>query len=213
MFVKDFMTKDPIVVSLDASIPYTADLMKKHWLKRFPVMDKGKLVGLITEKDVAKSLPSPATSLSRHEINYLTAKMTVSDAMTTDVVTTSPDTTVEEAIMLMRQHDIGCLPVLENDELVGIITESSVFDALTKLFGFNRPGLRITVQVTDRIGVIADLTTIIKNLDLTVISLVTFPTSEATASIIFRIATDKAKPVINELEAHGYQILHWTVLN
>lgn len=213
MFVKDFMTKDPIVVSLDASIPYTADLMKKHRLKRFPVMDKGKLVGLITEKDVAKSLPSPATSLSRHEINYLTAKMTVSDAMTTDVFTTSPDTTVEEAIMLMRQHDIGCLPVLENGELVGIITESSVFDALTKLFGFNRPGLRITVQVTDRIGVIADLTTIIKNLNLTVISLVTFPTSEATASIIFRIATDKAEPVINELEAHGYQILHWTVLH
>ncbi len=212
MFVRDFMTKDPIVVSLEASIPYTADLMKKHRLKRFPVMDKGRLVGLITEKDVAKSLPSPATSLSRHEINYLTAKMTVSDAMTTDVVTTSPDTTVEEAIMLMRQHDIGCLPVLENSKLVGIITESSVFDALTKLFGFNRPGLRITVQVTDRIGVIADLTTIIKNLNLTVISLVTFPTSETTASIIFRIATDKAELVITELKAHGYQILHWTVL-
>ena len=74
MFVKDFMTEDPIVVPLEASIPYTANLMKKHKLKRFPVMDQGILVGLITEKDIAKSLPSPATSLSKHEINYLTAK-------------------------------------------------------------------------------------------------------------------------------------------
>ncbi len=212
MFVKDFMTEDQIVVPLEASIPYTANLMKKHKLKRFPVMDQGILVGLITEKDIAKSLPSPATSLSKHEINYLTAKMTVADAMTKDVVTTSPDTTVEEAIMLMRQHDIGCLVVLEEKNLVGIITESSVFDALTRLFGFNRPGLRITVQVTDRVGVIADLTAIIKGLDLTVISLVTFPISQEVATIILRIATDEAEPVIDRLEKEGYQILHWTTL-
>lgn len=211
MFVRDFMSEEPIVVSFEASIPYTADLMRKHSLKRLPVIDKGKLVGLITEKDVAKSLPSPATSLSKHEINYLTAKMTVADAMTQDIITTTPDTTIEEAIMLMRQHDVGCLPVLENKILVGIITESNFFDALTKLFGLNRTGLRITVKVTDRIGVIADLTTLIKNLNLTLISLATFPTSDNTASVILRIATDDAQKVIRELEDNQYEILHWTI--
>ncbi|NLM25122.1 MAG: CBS domain-containing protein, partial [Firmicutes bacterium] len=75
MFVRDFMTKDPIAIPPQASITYTADLMKKHQLKRFPVVDKNKLVGLVTESDIMKSLPSPATSLSKHEINYLTSKI------------------------------------------------------------------------------------------------------------------------------------------
>ena len=173
MFVKNFMTKDPITVTLDKSIPFTADVMKKHKLKRLPVMDNNRLVGIITEKDVAKALPSPATSLSKYEINYLTDKITVADVMTADVITVTPNTTVEEATMIMHQEDVGCLPVLENDQLVGIVTETNIYDALTKLFGFERPGLRVTVQVQDRIGVIADLTTLIKNLDLTIISLAT----------------------------------------
>lgn len=212
MFVKNFMTKDPITVTLDKSIPFTADVMKKHKLKRLPVMDNNRLVGIITEKDVAKALPSPATSLSKYEINYLTDKITVADVMTADVITVTPNTTVEEATMIMHQEDVGCLPVLENDQLVGIVTETNIYDALTKLFGFDRPGLRVTVQVQDRIGVIADLTTLIKNLDLTIISLATYATGPETASIVIRIAVNNPEPVIKTLTDHGYDVVHYTML-
>lgn len=213
MFVRNFMTKDPITVSLDATLPSTADLMKQHNLKRLPVMDQDKLVGIITEKDVAKTLPSPATTLSKYEINYLTEKIRVKDVMTKAVISVSPDTTVEEATMIMHEEDVGCLPVLENGKLVGIITERNIYNALTKLFGLDRPGLRVTVQVEDRIGVIADLTTLIKSLNLPIISLATYAASAETAYIVVRIATDSPEPLIGTLTGNGFQVVHWTMLN
>ncbi|HOB08599.1 MAG: CBS domain-containing protein [Limnochordia bacterium] len=213
MFVRNFMTKDPITVSLDATLPSTADLMKQHNLKRLPVMDQDKLVGIITEKDVAKALPSPATTLSKYEINYLTEKIRVKDVMTKAVISVSPDTTVEEATMIMHEEDVGCLPVLENGKLVGIITERNIYNALTKLFGLDRPGLRITVQVEDRIGVIADLTTLIKSLNLPIISLATYAASAETAYIVVRIATDSPESLIGTLTGNGFQVVHWTMLN
>lgn len=213
MFVKDFMTKDPIVVPPQASIPYTAELMQKHGLKRLPVIDNGKLVGVITEKDIARCLPSPATTLSKHEMISLTSKMIVSNAMTKKVITTTLDTTVEEAVMLMRSADIGCLPIIEQDKVVGIITESNVFEALTNLLGLKSPGLRITIEVEDRIGVIADLTAIIKDLGLPLITLATFMTSKSTATIIMRIATEETDIVLNKLTENGYTVSHWTVLH
>ena len=213
MFVRNFMTKDPITVSLDATLPSTADLMKQHNLKRLPVMDQDKLVGIITEKDVAKALPSPATTLSKYEINYLTEKIRVKDVMTKAVISVSPDTTVEEATMIMHEEDVGCLPVLENGKLVGIITERNIYNALTKLYGLDRPGLRITVQVEDRIGVIADLTTLIKSLNLPIISLATYAASAETAYIVVRIATDSPESLIGTLTGNGFQVVHWTMLN
>lgn len=213
MFVRNFMTKDPITVSLDATLPSTADLMKQHNLKRLPVMDQDKLVGIITEKDVAKALPSPATTLSKYEINYLTEKIRVKDVMTKAVISVSPDTTVEEATMIMHEEDVGCLPVLENGKLVGIITERNIYNALTKLFGLDRPGLRVTVQVEDRIGVIADLTTLIKSLNLPIISLATYAASAETAYIVVRIATDSPERLIGTLTGNGFQVVHWTMLN
>jgi len=213
MFVRNFMTKDPITVAKDATLPYTAELMKQHKLKRLPVMDQNELVGIITEKDVAKALPSPATTLSKYEINYLTEKIRVADVMTKAVISVSPDTTVEEATMIMHEQDVGCLPVLEDGKLVGIITERNIYSALTKLFGLDRPGLRVTVQVEDRIGVIADMTTLIKSLNLPIISLATYAASAEAAYIVVRIATDNPEPLIGTLTASGFQVVHWTMLN
>mgnify|MGYP000860377691 FL=1 len=212
MFVKDFMTKNPVTVPADAPITFAADLMQKKQLKRLPVVEGDQLVGIVTEKDIAKALPSPATTLSRYEINYLTEKITVSEVMTKKVYVTNPEATAEEATMLMRQEDVGCLPVLDNGKLVGIITESNVFDALTKLFGLDRSGLRITVHVQDRLGVIADLTTLIKNLKLTIISIATYPVTDHSALIVLRIAANEAEPVIAALQEANYEVVHVTAL-
>ncbi len=213
MFVKDFMTNDPIVISPQASISSVADLMKKNGLKRLPVLDCDTLVGLVTEADLMKALPSPATTLSKHEINYLTSKITVDDIMSTKVITTTPNTTVEEAVMVMRHHDIGCLPVLEDQKIAGIITESNVFEALTRLLGLHRAGLRITVQVQDKLGVLAELTSIIRDLGITIISVVSFPSVNNSGTLIFRLATGDAESVIKAIEAYHFTVLHWTTLN
>lgn len=151
--------------------------------------------------------------MSKYEINYLTEKIRVKDVMTKAVISVSPDTTVEEATMIMHEEDVGCLPVLENGKLVGIITERNIYNALTKLFGLDRPGLRITVQVEDRIGVIADLTTLIKSLNLPIISLATYAASAETAYIVVRIATDSPESLIGTLTGNGFQVVHWTMLN
>ncbi len=214
MFVKNFMTNDPIVIAPQASISYAVDLLKTHGLKRLPVVEKSKLVGLVTEADLLKALPSQATALSKHEINYLTSKITISEIMTRNLITTTSDSTAEEAVMLMRQHDVGCLPVLDsNKKLVGIITESNVFEALTKLLGLHQAGLRITIEVTEEIGVIAKLSQTIKDLDITIISLATFATSEEKGTIILRLATNDNEKVIRTLADQGFNILHWTNLH
>ncbi len=211
MFVKDFMTADPITVSPQASVPETLEIMRQNGLKRLPVIEKDRLVGLITEADLMKALPSPATSLSKHEIHYLTAKVLVKDTMSRDIITAKPDDTVEAAVMVMREHDIGCLPVMEGDHLVGIITESNVFAALTELLGLRRPGIRITVEVPDRIGILAEITNAIRELEIPIISLATFMQDDH-GSIIIRLATDEGDRVVQSMEALGFSVSHVVAL-
>lgn len=212
MFVKDFMTADPITVSPKTTAPETLEIMKQNGLKRLPVLENGRLVGLITEADLMKALPSPATSLSKHEIHYLTSKVLVKDMMSRDIFTAKADDAVEAAVMVMREHDIGCLPVMEGDRLVGIITESNVFAALTELLGLNRPGIRVTVEVPDRIGVLAEITNAIRELDIFIISLATF-VQDGHGSIIIRLATDESDQVVQSMEALGFSVSHVVTLS
>src|SRR5690554_2560959 len=170
MFLRDIMTEEPVVIGPKASVMHAGQLMQEHNLKRLPVMENGKLVGIITEADLMRALPSPATSLSKYEINYLSQEISVADTMSKKVFTATPDHTIEEAMVLMRQYDLSCLPIMDEDELVGIVTESNVFEAITKLFGLNRVGLRVNVGVEDQIGVLAELSAVIRDQGIAIIS-------------------------------------------
>ena len=123
MLVKDVMTKKPITIEPKATILEATDLMKKNNIKKLPVLDKsGALVGIITENDLQKAAPSQATTLDMYELTYLLSKLTVEKTMTKDVKTVSFDETVEEAARIMSDGDFGCLPVMKDNLLVGIIT-------------------------------------------------------------------------------------------
>lgn len=122
MSVKDFMTEKLVTVTPDTKIFDAVDLMKKHDIHRLSVIGNGQVAGLITEGTIQEALPSKATSLSIHEVNYLLNKTVVADVMIKDVKTISPNAELEDAIYLMRQNKINVLPVLEKEQLVGIIT-------------------------------------------------------------------------------------------
>jgi acetoin utilization protein AcuB len=130
--------------------------MQDQNVRHLPVVDKsGKMVGVVAEEDLLKAEPSSATSLSVWEIHSLLMRIKVKSVMVQDVITTTEDTPIEEAAHLMLDHKIGCLPVLRDNRLVGIITESDVFRILMELFAARQKGLRITIEVPDRAGELA----------------------------------------------------------
>lgn len=130
--VQDWMTRDPITITGDTTLPHAHRLMQDHNIRRLPVVDEGVLVGIITLGDVREAEPSDATSLSIFELNYLLAKLPVSDIMTPDPITVTPITTIARAAQLMLEHKVGGLPVVDRGKLVGIITESDIFRMLVK---------------------------------------------------------------------------------
>lgn len=152
MAVKDFMTKKVVYVSPDTSVAHAADLMKEQGLRRLPVIENDRLVGLVTEGTMAEATPSKATSLSIYEMNYLLNKTKIRDVMIKDVVTISPYASLEDAIYLMMQNKIGVLPVAENGVVSGIITDRDVFKTFLKVSGYGEEGLRVRLFLKDEAG-------------------------------------------------------------
>ncbi len=203
MYVRNSMTSNPYTVGPDATIAETLELMREKKVHRVPVLEHGKLVGIITERRLLEVSPSPATTLSVFEINYLLAKTKVGTLMTKDVVTVAPGTLLEEAARLMRDRDVGALPVLEGGKLVGIITESDLFDAFLEILGFRSRGTRIAVEVEDdRPGLLADIARIIADRGVNILNVATFR-----SEVIFKVNTLNADDLVAELTAKGLRIL------
>ena len=175
MLVRDRMT--PRVVTAEPKTPiYDAmALMKDKRIRRLPVVRGRKLVGIVTWTDLMRASPSPATSLSVWEIPYLLMKAPVSEVMTTTVITIPRTATIEEAAVLMRQHKIGGIPVVEGGAVVGIITESDIFDAFIDLMGLRRGGARLTIELQDRVGALDEVVRAIRECDVNIRSLAAYP--------------------------------------
>ena len=154
------------VISINPGMPIidALNLMKRERIRRTPIVKDGKMVGIVSDKDLLNASPSPATSLSVWEMNYLLSKITVRDVMTKKVLTVTEDTPIEEAARIMADNKIGGLPVMRNDHVVGIITETDLFKIFLELMGAREPGVRGTVLVLDKPGQLARLTEAIANL-------------------------------------------------
>ena len=160
MFVSDWMTKAVFTVTPESSVSDALHLMKEKRVKHLPVVKDGGLAGMISDRDVRAYSPSKATTLDVYEVHYLLAKAKVAEAMTRAAVTAQPDTPVEEAARLMLEKNVGALPVLEGDVLVGIISDRDIFRALVDISGVRHGGHRICVLLEDRPGSIRDVTDI-----------------------------------------------------
>jgi acetoin utilization protein AcuB len=212
MLVGERMTKRPITVTEDTTLPEALELMRKEKIRRLPVLDKhGKLVGIVTELDLLRASPSPATSLSVYEIPYLLAKVKMREIMTTNVITVTEDTPIEEAARIMADNKIGGLPVMRDGKLVGIITETDIFKLFLELFGARHSGIRITLLVPEEKGVLAKITGKIAEMGGSIISVGTAAGEDpTTGTIVLRVADVSEEALVAAMESlgGGIRVMH-----
>jgi len=141
------MTHDVITITEDTYVLDAEKIMDSHKIGRLPIVDNGRLVGIVTKDDVLKASPSSATSYNQRQLFYLMSKLTVKEIMKKKVITVTPDTTIEKAVNIAQKHRIGSLPVVEDDRVVGILTTNDVFyKILNPLLGIGETGKRILIS-------------------------------------------------------------------
>lgn len=209
MFVINRMTKNPMTVTDDTKVDEVAHLMKKHNFRRLPVVDDGKLVGFLSDSDLMRVAPSPATTLSRYEINSLLAKICVRDIMKKDVVSVNVDATIEEAALIMYKNKIGGMPVVSNmGAVVGVITETDIFKTFVDVMGLADGKTRITLEVTDKIGVVKDIAEIFGQAGVSIDSLITCKKEDNKYEIVIRGDITNIDDIKAKLEAKVYKVIH-----
>ena len=216
-YIKEMMKKNPITVLPEASFYEVRALIRDKGIRHLPVVDKeGHLVGIVTDRDIREAAPSDATTLSAHELHYLLGRLKVSAFMTPrdKLITITSDTIIEEAVQLMHDHKIGCLPIVEDKKLAGLITETDVLALFVDLFGLKMQGTRLTVAIADQPGQMHGIIEVIKNHNVNIISIVS-PTFKVNGKRVaaLRIQTHEYEGIVRELEQKGYEILSinkWT---
>jgi acetoin utilization protein AcuB len=206
MLVSNLMSRDPVTVTDKTPIDDALRLMREKKVRRLPVLNaRGKLVGIVAEKDILYASPSPATSLSIHEIHYLLARLTVAEIMTKKVFTTTEDTPLEEAARVMADQRIGALPVMHDGKLVGIITETDIFKGFVELLGAREPGVRMTLKMPEGQGVLPLCMESVSKLGGRLLALVTWGGDESSTRIVTAkvagVDTEQLKESIAKLGA------------
>ena len=162
MFVSDWMTRKVFTVAPDDGISGAIRLLKEKKIKHIPVVKDGKLKGIISDRDIKEFSPSSATTLDVYELHYLLAKTKVKEVMKSKVHSTSPDTPIEEAAKLMHDLRIGCLPVMDDGRLAGIISDRDIFRALVDITGVRHGGHRIFMTVADKPGSVREVADVVR---------------------------------------------------
>ena len=155
MLVREWMTSDPQTVSASTPVMEAMQRLREGGFRRLPVTQSGKLIGIVTDRDLKEATPSKATTLSIYELNYLLSKLVVKDVMRSPVITVRADDLIEQAALLMEEHRVSGLPVLDGGELVGILTITDLMRALVSFLALREGGTRVTVDLPDEPGVLA----------------------------------------------------------
>lgn len=187
MSVKDFMTRKVVYISPDTTIAHAADLMREQDLHRLPVIENDKLVGLVTEGTIAEASPSKATSLSIYEMNYLLNKTKVKDVMIKDVIAVSAYASLEDATYLMYKNKVGILPVVDNDQLYGVITDRDIFAAFLQVSGYGEEGVRARFIVDNKAGELGKIIRLVSDKEYNIVSTVQIATKSGKVVIEVQI--------------------------
>jgi acetoin utilization protein AcuB len=208
MFVRNKMTTNPFTISPDQTIPEAHEIMAKHGVKRLPVVKNGKLVGVVSNTDILRASPSKATTFSMGEIAYLLYKTKVSKVMTKNPLTISSGALLEEAATLMRDNNIGFLPVVDDGKLVGIITESDIFDSFIELLGFREPGTRLTIEVEDAPGILSNLTGIFSKFGANITHVAVYRGAGGKSAVVVGTRSLDTSAIEKSIEEQGFKILY-----
>jgi acetoin utilization protein AcuB len=210
MRIRDIMTKNVITVSPDTLITEAEKIMKENNVHRLPVVEEGELVGIVTKYDILEASPSPATSLSVYELNYLLARMQVRQIMTEQPYIVTPDTPFEEALAVGQREKIGSFPVVEDRKLVGIATESDIVRFLARVMGLGEEGLRVTIEGLGRAaGNLEKVIAIASKPGRMILSMILTPRpQENDWMVVLRMKTDDPEGVVQELREAGFVVTH-----
>jgi acetoin utilization protein AcuB len=209
MRVRDFMKKEVVTVEPKTRIKDALAIMKKHNVRHLPVLKNGKFVSFVTRGMLRDASPSNANALSIYEVNHLMMKLTIDKIMLKEPITVSPDLPVEDAIWLSRQHGVNAFPVLEDNNLVGIITQSDVSAVVASALGVGDPGTkRISIDASGkRFGYLKDLVQILDSYKIPMMSMMGIEKSKkGDWYIIIRLKTEDASAAVEKLKENGLKI-------
>lgn len=212
LLVKDSMTRNVITTAPGATAADVLALCRERRIRHVPVVEDGELVGIVSDRDLRSATPALGDPARAEALG----KIIVEDTMNRDVATTTPDNPIETAANEMRERSIGCLPVMESETLVGIITTSDVMDALVHLVGAHEPGSRLEISMPDRPGALAGVAGIFGELGINIVAAATGHRRDPPADYhdegtwrvaVFRVDTIDPKPATDLLERAGYEVL------
>ncbi len=210
MKVKERMTENVKTVELESSLTEAFSLMEENNIRRLPVMNKGKVVGIITLTDLNRASPSSATSLSVHELNYLLMKTKIKEILPKKqkLISIGPDNYIETAAKLMHQNKISSLPVIDDKNLlVGIVTETDIFVAFIDILGVKRTHSRIDFYTSERQGTLAEITGMIASKGKNILNTVAYlDDKKGLYKLIIRLEELEIDDVVKELEKRGYEV-------
>jgi acetoin utilization protein AcuB len=208
MYIKDWMTTDPIVVSPDTPIMEAQKIMRENRIRRLPVVERGELMGIVTYRDLIEASPSEATSLSIHELNYLLSKLKVKEVMTKGLVVVEPDETVEEAALRGTEKGVGALPVVHKGKLIGIATVADLFRTVMTLLGAREDVRRITLEDVDvQRGTLLEICRIVEGAGGMMVSIFSIPQKASDLRMVVIRAKDIGRQALEEsLRNKGFTI-------
>jgi acetoin utilization protein AcuB len=182
------------------------EVLRVSKVRRLPVLDGDRLVGIVTDRDLHMASPSYATTLSKYEANYLLQKIQVREIMSTNLFTIPQSATIEEVALLMYKQKVGGVPVVDDDNparLVGIITETDIFKLLVDLMGLPEGKVRITATFTDRLGMLAEVGTVFKDLGQNITSLAIINEANDVREIVLRGNFEKTDQIKEKMQERG----------
>lgn len=209
MKVKDRMTPDPFTVAPDTNVAEAFKIMKDKNIRRLPVVDKNKLVGIVTLSDLNQAAPSSATTLSIYELNYLLAKTKIKDILgKTKLISVDQNAYIEVAAKMLREYKIGGMPVVdEQGKLVGIITETDIFDSFLEILGVNRQGTRMNLLAKDRPGILKMAAEVVYKHGVNIENIVSLgQNKDGIVELVLRINSMEYQPIVDDLKAAGFEI-------
>ncbi len=206
LLVRDSMTRELVTVGPETTAAEALALCRENRIRHLPVLEGGRLVGVISDRDLRAATPALGDPARAEALQ----RVRVAGEMTRDAVTARPEDPIEDAAMAMYERKIGCLPVIDGEDLVGVVTSSDVLRALVRLVGAHKPGSRLEVALLGRSGSLAEVTGIIRDRGVDVVSVLAsseHEDEEGERVAVLRVGTIDPKEVVEALSAAEYRIL------
>lgn len=206
MLLEEIMSRDVKTLTEEDTIQTAIELMREKKIRHIPIINNDQhLVGLVSNQDIRDATPS----IFRSDYHLEDLQKPLREIMKKDIITGHPLDFVEDVAVVFYENNIGCIPILLDKKLIGIITETDMLHTFVKLTGSNQPGSHIQIKVANKAGILSDVAEIFKNKKVNIHSVLVYPDSrnEAYKILVIRVQTMNPLSVVTALKDHGYEVI------